>query len=241
MMQVILQCAGTNATRAFDEVHAPGILEENLPQERFKGFLEEPSSDVPPDVVVREDPKARAGASTASADSITGPPALHTLISAADFEKVAGQELSPKTWAFYSSAATDLITHHQNKTLLRRIMLQPRVLRDVRDVDTKRSILGFDSAAPFFISPAAMAKLAHPDGELALARAAGTEGIIQCVGTVQPESYTGSANKKLAGLEQCVLSLRKHYKGWQTRSALLSPALCQLRKAQDRRSTAQGT
>ena len=60
-------------------------------------------------------------------------------------------------------------------------MIQPRILRDVKSVDMSRSILGFKSTAPFFVSPAAMAKLAHPDGELALARAAGTEGIIQCV------------------------------------------------------------
>lgn len=179
---VILQCAGTNATSAFEEVHAPGILEENLSAEKFKGFLEEPSSDVPPQGTAREAQGAREKNDTASADIITGPPALHTLISAGDFEKVAGRELAPKTWAFYSSAATDLITHHQNKSLLRRVMIQPRILRDVKNVDMKRNILGFESSTPFFISPAAMAKLAHPDGEIALAKAAASEGIIQCVG-----------------------------------------------------------
>ncbi|EMR64703.1 putative cytochrome b2 protein [Eutypa lata UCREL1] len=45
----------------------------------------------------------------------------------------------------------------------------------------KRNILGFESSTPFFISPAAMAKLAHPDGEIALAKAAASEGIIQCI------------------------------------------------------------
>ncbi|KAI1083108.1 cytochrome b2 [Whalleya microplaca] len=175
---IILQCAGTNATDAFEEVHAPGILEENLPLEKFRGILEEASSDVPPKGTVRE---ARNKNEALSTDKAAEIPALNTLISAADFEKVASRELSPKTWAFYSSAATDLITHHQNKALLRRIMLQPRILRDVKKVDLSRKILGLPSAAPFFISPAAMAKLAHPDGELALARAAASEGIIQCV------------------------------------------------------------
>lgn len=60
-------------------------------------------------------------------------------------------------------------------------MIKPRVLRNVSDTDQTRSILGHKSSAPFFISPAAMARLVHKDGELALARAAGEEGIIQCV------------------------------------------------------------
>jgi L-lactate dehydrogenase (cytochrome) len=45
----------------------------------------------------------------------------------------------------------------------------------------KRSILGFKTNAPFFVSPAAMARLAHPDGELAIARGCAKEGLIQCV------------------------------------------------------------
>ncbi|KAK7753411.1 hypothetical protein SLS62_004702 [Diatrype stigma] len=78
-------------------------------------------------------------------------------------------------------ATTDLTTHHQNKALSRRIMIQPRILRDVKNVDTRRNILGCESSSPFFISPAAMAKLAHPDGEIALAKAAASEGLIQCI------------------------------------------------------------
>lgn len=163
----------------FDEVHAPGILEENLATEKFKGYLEEASSDVPPKGTVREAREQQSEAQQEQADSAL--PALHTLISAGDFHEVASRALSPKTWAFYSSAATDLITHHQNKALLRRIMIQPRILRDVRRVDFARTILGHRSDAPFFISPAAMARLAHPDGELALARAAAAERVIQCI------------------------------------------------------------
>ncbi len=193
---VILQCAGTNATSAFDEVHAPGILEENLPREKFRGLLEEPSTDVPPQGTAKEVREAKEKSETALADATTGPPALHTLISAADFEKVASRELTPKTWAFYSSAATDLITHRQNKALLRRVMLQPRILRDVKSINMKRNILGFESTTPFFISPAAMAKLAHPDGEIALAKAAASEGIIQCVsGSTRSALSSGGLTK----------------------------------------------
>lgn len=54
--------------------------------------------------------------------------------------------------------------------------LRPRVLRDVLAADVSTSMLGFKSSLPIFISPAAMGRLAHPDGEKALARAAGASG-----------------------------------------------------------------
>lgn len=108
-------------------------------------------------------------------------PPLESLISVDDFAKIARQTFSPKTFAFYSSAATDLVSHEANLQCHRQLLLRPRVLRNVQSASTKRRILGCDSAAPFFFSPAAMAKLAHPDGELALARAGGQHGIIPIV------------------------------------------------------------
>ena len=114
-------------------------------------------------------------------------PELFKLISTQDFEDVARNTLTPKAWAFYSSAATDLVTHHWNSNMYRRIMLRPRVMRNVAQVATRRSILGCPSSAPFFISPAAMARLAHPDGELALARGCASEGLIQVVSKSQED------------------------------------------------------
>lgn len=172
--------AGKNATSEYDQVHAPGIIEENLPADKFKGAFLEASSDVPPQGALEEVKDSRDQNSPMTSSETSIPP-LESLLSAADIEEVASRTLTRKTWAFYSSAATDLVTHHQNKSFLRRIMLKPRVLRNVTDTDLTRSILGHKTSAPFFISPAAMARLAHKDGELALAKAAGQEGIIQCV------------------------------------------------------------
>ncbi|KAH8779975.1 cytochrome b2 [Diaporthe sp. PMI_573] len=178
--KILLSVAGKNATSEFDRVHAPGIIEESLPADKFKGAFLEASSDVPPQEAIDE-VKELQDRKTSEISSETDIPPLQSLLSAADIEEVASRILTRKTWAFYSSAATDLVTHHQNKAFLRRIMLKPRVLRNVTDTDQTRSILGHKSSAPFFISPAAMARLVHKDGELALARAAGQEGIIQCI------------------------------------------------------------
>lgn len=108
-------------------------------------------------------------------------PDLFSLISVHDFERVARQTFTPKTYAFYSSAATDLVSHQANLQCHRKLLLRPRVLRNVKSVRTERRILGCSSSAPFFFSPAAMARLAHEDGELAVARACRNEGIIQTV------------------------------------------------------------
>jgi len=54
-------------------------------------------------------------------------------------------------------------------------------LKNIRQIDTRTSILGQDVKLPFFVSPAAMAKLAHPNGELALARGCEKFGMAQCV------------------------------------------------------------
>ncbi|GME48319.1 putative transporter [Neofusicoccum parvum] len=171
---IILRYAGADATKAYDEIHAPGIIEETLPPETFKGTIKA-SSDTPPPATPADESVPEQGKPE------HGKPELHKAICAEDFARIASEHFTAKTWAFYSSAATDLVSHGWNKSLLRRIMLRPRILRDVSDVDTTTTMLGHSASAPFFISPAAMARLAHPDGELALARAAGSEGIVQCV------------------------------------------------------------
>jgi L-lactate dehydrogenase (cytochrome) len=97
---------------------------------------------------------------------------------------VAKRKLTPKAWAFYSSAATDLVTMHANRSFLDRIWFRPRGLVDVRKVKIGSKILGVDVKLPLFVAPAALAKLVHPDGEKALARACAQTGIAQCVSLI---------------------------------------------------------
>lgn len=113
-------------------------------------------------------------------------PPLNQILSANDFALAAQKALTPKAWAFYSSAATDLVTLNRNREIIRRVMLRPRILRNVTDVSIERNILGLKSKAPFFMCPAAMATLAHPDGELGWSRAVANEGIFEIVSQIQP-------------------------------------------------------
>ncbi|KAJ9191262.1 hypothetical protein DTO021D3_5503 [Paecilomyces variotii] len=168
---IILKYAGRDATKAYSEIHAPNVLRDNLNPDKLKGTLDASTIDEewvkqPP----TENPKVVLD---------NEKPPLETLINSHDFELVASKTATKKTWAFYSSAATDLITRDANKSCFDRIWFRPRVLRNVRSVDTRTKILGIDSSLPLFVSPAAMAKLIHPDGECAIARACQSKGIMQ--------------------------------------------------------------
>lgn len=148
-------------------------MKNNLHPEKFKGVLDESTIDA-------EWVKPPPGQSAKVILENEKPP-LETLINSHDFEVVASKTASKKTWAFYSSAATDLITRDANKSCFDRIWFRPRVLRNVRSADAGTNILGGSYKLPLFVSPAAMAKLIHPDGECAIARACANKGIMQGV------------------------------------------------------------
>jgi len=173
---VILKYAGRDATKAYSQVHSPSVLKTGLAPEKFKGVFDESTIDAD---WIKPPP-----GETAKLLLDNEKPPLETLINSHDFEVVASKTANKKTWAFYSSASTDLITRDANKSCFDRIWLRPRVLRNVRSVDTRTKILGGDYKLPLFVSPAAMAKLIHPEGECAIARACENKGIIQGVSTI---------------------------------------------------------
>ncbi|PGH22958.1 hypothetical protein AJ80_03007 [Polytolypa hystricis UAMH7299] len=168
---IILKNAGRDATKAFSDVHPPNVIRDNLSPDKFKGVLDISTVD---DEWLKEPP-----AENKKVTQDHEKPPLNTLINSHDFEVVASKTASRKTWAFYSSASNDLITRDANKSSFDRIWLRPRVLRNVREVDTKTKIIGCDTSMPLFVSPAAMVKLIHQDGELAIARACESRGIVQ--------------------------------------------------------------
>ncbi|PGH16461.1 hypothetical protein AJ79_01792 [Helicocarpus griseus UAMH5409] len=168
---IILKYAGRDATKPYSDIHPPDLIKNNLPEDKLKGTLDQNTID---DEWLKPPPEETTKRTPANEK-----PPLSTLINAHDFEVVASQTAPPKTWAFYSSASNDLITRDANKSFFDRTWFRPRILRNVKDVNTKTKILGCDTTMPLFVSPAAMVKLIHPDGELAVARACQTKGIMQ--------------------------------------------------------------
>ncbi|KAL4875206.1 FMN-dependent dehydrogenase-domain-containing protein [Aspergillus karnatakaensis] len=168
---IILKYAGNDASKAYDDVHAPSMIHKTLGNDQFKGVID-------PTAELSSVDNLSEASTLADPDEI---PPLEQLIAVHDFEEVARKKYTEKTFAFYSSAATDLVSHHANLESYKQIMLRPRVLRNVKEVEISRKILGYSSSAPFFVSPTAMMKLAHADGELAVARGCAEEDIIHII------------------------------------------------------------
>lgn len=61
------------------------------------------------------------------------------------------------------------------------VRLRPRILRDVSRVSLTTTVAGQPVASPFLIAPSTLQRLAHPDGESAVARAAKASGSLMCV------------------------------------------------------------
>ncbi|KAH7064312.1 FMN-dependent dehydrogenase-domain-containing protein [Paraphoma chrysanthemicola] len=177
---IIYRHAGLDASSAYNAVHSPSLLSKTLGPSQRKGRIDSSTSSalLKPPPTDSAQPKLEIGAK----------PPLQSLINTYDFEAVAEKVLTKKAWAFYSSAATNLVTRDANRSMFDRIWFRPRLLRNIRHIDTRTQLLGHDVNLPFFVSPAAMARLAHPDGELALARGCEKYGIAQCIST--NASYT---------------------------------------------------
>jgi len=110
-------------------------------------------------------------------------PADPNLLNLDDYERVAAERLAPGPLAYFAGGAGDERTLADNRAAFTRRRIVPRVMRDVSSVDLGVEILGRHWPAPIFICPTALQRMAHPDGELATARAAAARGITLTIST----------------------------------------------------------
>lgn len=106
---------------------------------------------------------------------------MHSILNLDEMEQVATKQVSAKCWAYYFSAADDLISKSFNNLIYKQILLRPRVFVDCTKCDTSTSILGHKVGIPLYVAPAAMARLAHPDGEQGIAKGISSFGALQIV------------------------------------------------------------
>jgi lactate 2-monooxygenase len=102
-------------------------------------------------------------------------PAITTNL--AELEGHAAQVLRPEAMGYVVPSAGSGSTARANVAAFERWRIVPRMLRDhaVRDLST--TVLGTPLAAPVMLGPVGVQALAHPDGELATARAATATGL----------------------------------------------------------------
>ena len=101
----------------------------------------------------------------------------------AELEERARRALEPAVFDFYAGGSGDETTLAANVAAWRRVALRPHVLRDVSSVDTRVRVLGHELATPVCVAPMGYQTLAHPDGEVAMARGARRAGALLTVST----------------------------------------------------------
>ena len=105
-----------------------------------------------------------------------------------DYEALARRKLPKPIYDFIAGGAEDEVTLRENRAAFQRVLFRPRVLTDVSSIDTSSTVLGERVAFPVLLAPAGAQRLAHPDGELASAKAAAAAGTIFVLSTTSSYS-----------------------------------------------------
>lgn len=118
---------------------------------------------------------------------------LAAKLNVADFEAAAAKKMERSSFDYYAGGAEDERTLARNRAGMDRWVLLHRVLVDVSHVDLATTMLGEPVAMPIGLSPAAFQRLAHPEGECATARAAGSAGVVLTASTIASKSLEAIA------------------------------------------------
>jgi isopentenyl diphosphate isomerase/L-lactate dehydrogenase-like FMN-dependent dehydrogenase len=111
-------------------------------------------------------------------------PALKDLLNLMEFEEPAHKALPPAHWGYLTTGVDDDLTLKANREGFRRFQLRPRRLVDVSKVDTSIELFGTKWESPIFICPVGSQKAFHPEGEVAVAKAARSRHTLQILSTV---------------------------------------------------------
>ena len=95
----------------------------------------------------------------------------------ADFRELARRRLPWPVFDYIDGAADDEVTKARNTAAFDQVDLVPDVLAGVAEIDTSITLMGRKSALPLMLSPTALQRVFHWQGERAVARAAEKFGL----------------------------------------------------------------
>jgi 4-hydroxymandelate oxidase len=124
--------------------------------------------------------------SQASLNDVIGSPA--DALSVLDFEAAARKVLPPAHWGYMTTGVDDDATLRANREGFAHYQIRPRRLVDVRKVETTTELFGSAWGTPIVLAPVGGHKMFHPEGEIAVARAAKAKGHLQILSTVTTSS-----------------------------------------------------
>jgi 4-hydroxymandelate oxidase len=100
-----------------------------------------------------------------------------------DFEPVCRVNVPPAHFGYMASGIDDEVTLRANREGFAKFQLRPRRLVDVSKVDMSTDILGVRYDSPIIIAPVGGQQSFHPEGEIAVARAAKAGNHLQILST----------------------------------------------------------
>lgn len=117
-------------------------------------------------------------------DQPTGSEGLLHAVTLRDLAALAEARIERTAWDYFRSGAWDETTLAENERAWREHDIHFRGMVDVSKRTTAVEILGRAWAAPILVAPTAMQRMAHPDGELATARACSALGVPMCLSSL---------------------------------------------------------
>ncbi|HYM04346.1 MAG TPA: alpha-hydroxy acid oxidase [Stellaceae bacterium] len=126
-------------------------------------------------------------------DAVVASPA--DAVNVFDFEPACRRNTPPAHFGYMASGIDDEVTLRANREGFLKFQLRPRRLRDVSKVDMSVELLGATYDTPIVLAPTGGNMFMHPDGEVAVARAARPGNHLQIVSAVanySVEDVTGA-------------------------------------------------
>ena len=114
-------------------------------------------------------------------------------VNIAELRLLARRRLPRGVFGYIDGGAEDEMTLRANTSAYRRRRFAPRVLRDMSAVDTTTTLLGQTLRIPLVLAPTGFTRIADPQGELAVARAAARAGLPYSLSTMSTRSIEAVA------------------------------------------------
>ncbi len=124
-------------------------------------------------------------ASRRSEDVISSPDQAFDVM---DFEPAARKALPPAHFGYLATGVDDDGTIRANREGYSRVQIRSRRLVDVESIDMSVRLFGTTWSSPIVICPVSAQKAFHPEGEVAVARAARTKDHLQILSTAATSS-----------------------------------------------------
>ncbi len=109
---------------------------------------------------------------------------LGACLNIGDVRELARRRLPRAVFDYVDGGADEELTLRANTAAFQAWRLVPKPLRDVSMVSTRSALFGAPLGAPLVLAPTGFTRMMHPQGELAVARAAAAAGVAYALSTV---------------------------------------------------------